>query len=142
VATTDPVHKLWEALVTIANTNAMITVKTGRATQNLVPWRDIGTPPQPGLVGQLVTAPEIGGVGENYSVVWRFSAFAQGDGALRMARELADLWGRAVTQPALAALGVDAAPMRRRRDGDQPLDPEETRALARQDVTIDFWLTA
>jgi hypothetical protein len=142
VATTDPVHALWEALVAIANqAGGPVALVTGRTTANLVPWADVGTQPLPGLVGQLVGAPEVGGVGENYRVTFRFSAVAQGNGATRTVRELVHQWRQALTQPALAARNVDAAPLRWVRD--EPAEaPEDTRALARHDVTVELWLTA
>lgn len=142
MATTDPMHALWEALVSIAGADAGVAGVTGRATENLLPWEDVGTnPPLPGLAGKLLSAPEIGGVGVNWTVTIRFSAHAAGDGALRKVRELCSAWVAAVTQPALAARGVDALVLRVQRD-EPPVDPEQTRALARADVTMDFWLTA
>lgn len=142
MATTDPIHALWEALVTIAGANPGITTATGRATENLVPWEDVGRDtPLPGLAGKVIAAPEIGGTGTNWTVTIRFSAHAAGNGSLRKVRELSAAWVAAVTQPALAALGVDALVLRAPRD-EPPVDPEQTRAIARADVTMDFWLTA
>lgn len=131
-----------QAHTRILDDSAEIRTLVGRVTGPLnVPFKDIGQHPRPIIARHKLTITEIGGTGDNRSVVAKFSVFAEGNGAQALTREIVGAIERAITQPAYVTQSVDACVLRRRRSEDPDEEPEGTRALARSDITLEIWAT-
>ena len=137
---TDVEQRLREAIRAILGADSGLQTLCGRSTEIVKPLGDIGTVSLPVLGYALITMDEIGGTGDNRSALVQFSAFVEGTGAEATANAMIERVELGLTQPLLAAAGLDAAVLRRRRYHG-PLDREGSRATARSDCDAEIWIT-
>lgn len=98
------------AVTAIVDDDTAVQALTGRSGRNCVPFRSGQRVDQPVvLLAQLPITP-IGGVGDNRRVRFQFTCLGTGTGAQDTADSLARAVERAITQPALAAQGVNGFP--------------------------------
>ena len=111
---------LWAALVAIAeaDTGAGGLVTLCRKPNPLVVWGDSGMRKRPVITGLIVSAPRRSGTANGFRVRYQFDAHVERtDLAEGLASRILDRLEERVTQAALAAQGIDAAPTEKlRRD--------------------------
>ncbi len=90
---------------------------------------------------EVVSIDEIGGAGLNYLANYRLTAIAEGNGARSMTAALLERVRFGLTQPLLAAQGLDACPQGLWRRGRIPLQPDTSRALAGGVIDISLLVT-
>lgn len=140
--TTDIEQRTIEAVTDILDDDAGVQAITGRTTKNCLPQHSLTQAQLPVLTYFVVGTQEIGGTGDNRLITIQWSAYAEGDGADATARALLERIELGLTQPLMAAKGLDGMPYpggRRRYPG--PIDPEISRALVRLNLDQDFWVT-
>lgn len=139
---TDIEQRLAEALVAIVDADAGVQGLTGRTVGNLVPWQTAGRIVYPVLLYQMVQLAETGGAGDTRTALVQVTALAEGNDAGSTARALMERVELGVTQPLLAAQGIDAAPTRRLRR-QVSIDPRQdgSRGIARADMDLTLYLT-
>lgn len=107
----DMIQRLREAIVEALDIAPAITAITGRASGNLVPWRDIADTQLPLVAFHLLDFPQTGESRDTRDGDVQFTAVADGDDAASVANALLQAVEATLTAPALFAAGVDAAPM-------------------------------
>lgn len=111
MAPTDIGQKLDEALVAILRADAGIQQLAERTEKLVRPWGEFGGSALPVILYQRVTLEEVGALGDTRRAFYDFTAVAEGEGGRAMVNALIERVEIAITQPALAARGMDAAPM-------------------------------
>lgn len=139
-APTDLEDKAARALVAILGSDAGVQAITGRTTGNVLAWDGYSDAALPVILYQFIDGEEIGGAGDNRFFVYQLTAIAEGDGARSKSAALVERIELGVTEPALAAQGLNACPLRRRRRT-VPMDADASRGLARSDIDLTLWLT-
>ena len=135
----DPLQPLWEALVAIWNADATLRTQFGRTTALVRAWD--GTlldGPLPVLVYQPVAEQPVDFKTRRVSVQVTAFAATRSAASAAVARAIA-----AVTNPTLAARGLDACPDPANPPTRTWLDPDaspEDPAIARADVTLTLLL--
>jgi len=105
-----------EAMVAILDAAPSIAALTGRELGNIVPLEDEADNPTPILVYEFVDMERTGGSGDTREVIIDLHAVGT---TKALANALLDAAEQLLTQPALAARGLDACPLRVvRRDVD------------------------
>lgn len=137
---TDIEDRTARALVAILNADAGVQAITGRTRRNLVAWGDVNDAELPVLAYQFIDGEEIGGAGDNRFLNYQITAIADGDGARSMTAALMERIELGITEPLLAAQGLDACPLRRRRRS-VPMEGEASRGTNRADIDLTLWVT-
>lgn len=143
---TDIVQKLLEALVAITRADATLQALLDRADKMVVPWQAIEDVTLPIIFYVPVVAVQHGGSGDTRLVEVQFTAVAQGPNAQGVCNALVERLEQVLTQPALLAQGVDAAPFfpwtrRFVSAWGSLITREGGRALARSDLDATFIIT-
>jgi hypothetical protein len=135
---TDIEQRCREAITGILDADAGVRALTKRTTKNCVPGRDGLSIADPVITLQFLGMTEIGGAGDNRRPRYRLTCWARGNGAQRIANELAERIEQSITQPALSAAGIDGYPLTRSRStGPLPeTPPGETVGRADLDLTL------
>jgi len=141
MSATDIVQKLDEALVTIVNADATMRTLCGRSTGLVAPWQDIGTATFPIIVYQLLVMVEGGGLGDERTGTYTFTAFSEGNNAKANANAIMERLEQLVTYNALFAQGLDAAATRWTRRGVSENVFADTRNVRRADGDLEIWIT-
>lgn len=110
---TDIGQKLDEAMVAILSADAGIQGLAERSDALVIPWGDFGKAKLPVILFKRVDLVDEGGLGDTRSASYDFTAVAETRGGQAMVNALAERCEKALTQPALAAQGLDATPRRR-----------------------------
>lgn len=111
MAPTDIGQKLDEALTKIVRADASIQQLCERTERLVIPWGDFGTAKLPVVLYQRVDLSERGGLGDTREAIYDFTAVAEGEGGRALANALIERVELAITQPAMAAQGLDASPV-------------------------------
>lgn len=139
---TDLEQRLVEGLVAILNADAGVRALTGRTEGNLLPFGTAEVVPYPVLLYQVVQIAETGGAGDTRNALVQITALAEGNNAGATARALIERVELGVTQPLLAATGLDAAVVRRfRRSLPIEATADGSRGIARADIDLTLYVT-
>lgn len=131
-----------EVVTGIVAADLGVATITGRSDKNCIPQSAMVNAALPVITYLVVNHAETGGLGDNRLITIQWSAYADGNGAEAAARALIERLEVGITQPSMAAAGLDGCPMpggRRRYPG--PIDPEDSRGLVRFNMDQDFWVT-
>lgn len=137
---TDIEQRLVEACVAILEANATLRDLTGQAGGFVRPEEDLAAARFPCITYLVVSLVAKGGVGRNFDAVVQFSAFAEGAGAGSTTRHMLEAIEEGLTQPLLAAQGLDALAWQPRRFP-APVEPEGNPRRRRATMDLTFWLT-
>lgn len=137
---TDLEDRTARALVAILNADAGVQAITGRTSGNVVAWKNANDAELPVIAFLFLDGEEIGGAGDNRFFNYQLTAIAEGDGARSMTAALMERIELGITEPLLAAQGLDACPLRRRRRS-VPEDGEASRGIERADIDLTLWVT-
>ena len=134
---TDIIQRVREAIVEALDTLAAVTVLTGRASGNVVPYKNREKAAKPVITYFVVVAKPIGGVGDTWRVTCQFSVIAEDDDDVT-ANALVNVISQRLTPPVLAGLLV--VPL------DAYVEDESRRSVgedlsARADIDITFIVT-
>ena len=127
---TDLLQRVKEAIVAILDTAAGIVAITERPDGNIVPWKDLSDATLPVLAYFIVTANEIGGIGDTRQVDIQFTASASDDSVVNALLEQVEL---TFVEPAFAAQNLNAYVSSRSR---QPSPDEEDVQRGDLDISI------
>jgi len=137
---TDIVQDTNEAVVAILNADAGIQAITNRTTGNVRPWKHVADEELPILLYHFVVGTEEGGSGDNRLFQYQITAYAKGPNTGSVVNNLLERVELGLTEPLLAAQGLDAAPMRRTRTA-VVIERDGTRELTRGDIDVEIWAT-
>jgi hypothetical protein len=142
---TDPIQQLREAIVAVLDTRAEIAALTGRASENIVAWGNVGSVSdanrRAGIIAyHVIVGGEVAADQQPEDVIVQFGAVA---GEESIANELINLVRRFVNGTQFQTLGTPldvVATNRVRRP--VPFDPDETLARADIDITLRAYFPA
>ena len=141
----DIVQGLLEAVVTILRGDSTIVAELGRSDRVVQPWQSLDATPLPALFYVPVGSVQRGGTGDTRLIEIQFTAIAEGPGSQAKANAIIERVEVALSQPALAGQGVDAAPYapwsRRFIPPYGTTERDGGRALYRSDLDTTFIIT-
>lgn len=140
MATTDVVGILQRSIVNIVNGDAALRTAMGRTSRLIRPWEDGQQENLPAIVFAYLGAKPSGVSGNTWLVRYAFAAFAEGARADEKVLTFVELLRAAVTEPALTAQGLDAAPLRWERTPVR-VDKQDSRSMAASGIDGDFLIT-
>lgn len=126
-----------ECFVKVLDTAAAIAAVTGRASLNVVPWREDMEVELPVVAFTFSSIRPRGGVGENYDVVATFGAYAT---SAKVADDLLKAVEDTLTVPNIIAAGYDAAVLTYFRP-DHEHEAEGDQEVVRSDLELGVWFT-
>jgi hypothetical protein len=138
---TDIEALLNEAIVAVLDIDAGVVAITGRPSGNILPMQDVGTLGLPVLLYLLIDLASNGSAGDTRLALFQFSAIAEGNDAASTTAALMERIELALTEPALAAQGLDACPYGRPRRRRIAADADASRAVARADMDFTLLVT-
>lgn len=143
----DPLQRLRVALVAIVSASAAMQAIANRVDNLLLAWSNLDVDQLlPATAYDLVGFAQTGKDNDTRAGTVRFSAFAQGNGALATTEAMLEAIELAVTAPALLAQGLDATPVVLHREYPAPEADEGdgvrqgSRGLERADLLMDLEL--
>lgn len=111
MAPTDIGQKLDEAITKILRADTGIQGLCDRTDRLVVPWGEFGSAKLPVILYQRVDLAERGGLGDTREAMYDLTPVAEGEGGRALVNALTERCEIALSQPALAAQGLDASPV-------------------------------
>ncbi len=140
MATTDVVGVLRRGIIKIVNADTALRTAMGRTTRLIRPWEDGQQENLPAIAFAYLGARPSGVSGNTWLVRYAFAAFAEGKTADEDVLTFVELLMQAVTEPALTAQALDAAPLRWERTP-VVVDAQDSRSMAATGVNGEFLIT-